>query len=379
MDLDTLYCSLLTLLCTPQLVSNWPLLWGSESDHNTDNRQGKVLNFFPVPVSDECMANDGRRSGVCMNTYECRIQNGESMGHCAMGLGVCCVFTASCDQEAYNNITYFVNPHFPGLVNSPAVCTLYVRKIAPSISQIRLDFVHFSLGQPNRRTGVCDTDVFIMKGGISRELRLCGYNSGQHVYYDVDNVKEPISITMNMSKEHQDRLWEIKISQIEFRRRAPPGCLQYHRGSSGIIQTMNFAVNGRHLANQDYSICVRQELGMCSIAYEPCDENSFKIGPPIQSDEGSGDGGRASLSECDDRITLPCDFEEFIMPKGSPGVCDLLHCGNSFCKENEMPCRIESSTTPFTIQVQFGPGLREESPEDNLGMCLRYQQQPCNP
>lgn len=22
-------------------------------------------------------------------------------------------------------------------------------------------------------------------------------------------------------------------------------------------------------------------LGMCSIAYEPCDENSFKIGPPV--------------------------------------------------------------------------------------------------
>lgn len=25
--------------------------------------------------------------------------------------------------------------------------------------------------------------------------------------------------------------------------------------------------------------------GMCSIAYEPCDENSFKIGPPIFSGE----------------------------------------------------------------------------------------------
>lgn len=25
--------------------------------------------------------------------------------------------------------------------------------------------------------------------------------------------------------------------------------------------------------------------GMCSIAYEPCDENSFKIGPPVLSGE----------------------------------------------------------------------------------------------
>jgi hypothetical protein len=35
------------------------------------------------------------------------------------------------------------------------------------------------------------------------------------------------------------------------------------------------------------------------------------------------------------------------------------------------------STTPFNIRVQFGPGIREESPDDNLGMCLRYEQLPC--
>lgn len=47
----------------------------------------------------------------------------------------------------------------------------------------------------------------------------------------------------------------------------------------GIIQTFNFAENGRHLANQEYRSCVRQETGKCSISYEPCDENSFGIGP----------------------------------------------------------------------------------------------------
>lgn len=30
---------------------------------------------------------------------------------------------------------------------------------------------------------------------------------------------------------------------------------------AGVIQTMNFAENGRHLANQDYTICMRQEQG----------------------------------------------------------------------------------------------------------------------
>lgn len=48
----------------------------------------------------------------------------------------------------------------------------------------------------------------------------------------------------------------------------------------GTIQTMNYAANGRHLADQNYRACVRQEQGMCSIAYEPCHEGSFRIGQP---------------------------------------------------------------------------------------------------
>ncbi|XP_046803672.1 uncharacterized protein LOC111677665 [Lucilia cuprina] len=75
------------------------------------------------------------------------------------------------------------------------------------------------------------------------------------------------------------RLWEIRITQIPFSQRAPAGCLQYFTGVEGVFQTFNFADNGRHLANQDYRICMRQEMDMCSIVYQPCDEQSFRIGP----------------------------------------------------------------------------------------------------
>lgn len=57
---------------------------------------------------------------------------------------------------------------------------------------------------------------------------------------------------------------------------------------------------------------------MCSIVYEPCDENSFKIGPPssmqvLHDDEGSGFGSVSSRADdCDDRIVMPCDSEEFL-------------------------------------------------------------------
>lgn len=35
-------------------------------------------------------------------------------------------------------------------------------------------------GQPNRLTGDCDTDVFIVGSGMVREVQLCGTNSGHH-------------------------------------------------------------------------------------------------------------------------------------------------------------------------------------------------------
>lgn len=109
-----------------------------------------------------------------------------------------------------------------------------------------------------------------------------------------------IDVVMNFTSSlAASRFWEIRVSQIPFSQRAPAGCLQYFTGNEGIIQvifphirnignfridfifiqTFNFAENGRHLSNQNYRACIRQEMKMCSIAYEPCNEQSFRIGP----------------------------------------------------------------------------------------------------
>lgn len=95
------------------------------------------------------------------------------------------------------------------------------------------------------------------------------------------------------SNSFASRLWEIRISQIPFSQRAPQGCLQYFTESNGFLQTFNFAENGRHLANQNYKVCFKQLSGMCSIAYEPCSEQSFRIGPSesVYSGENNGQGG----------------------------------------------------------------------------------------
>ena len=59
------------------------------------------------------------------------------------------------------------------------------------------------------------------------------------------------------------RTWEIKVTQLECGNAMTPpdGCLQYHTGTAGQLTTFNYAGNALHLADQDYNICIRQEMG----------------------------------------------------------------------------------------------------------------------
>ncbi|GAB1865333.1 CUB domain-containing protein [Camponotus japonicus] len=431
------------MLLLPEMTHQWSLLglnlWSNRgASKATSNEQdinqwsSRVLNFFPVPVEEECLSEDKRRQGICMNTYECRIQHGVSHGPCALGFGVCCIFTASCDNEVQNNLTYVTSPGFPNLIDRPMNCTVVVRKIDTEVSQLRIDFVHFNIGQPNAMTGVCDGDVMVINNGRS-SFELCGWNSGQHVYVDASEGNEPITLDFRLPSGLQSRMWEMRVVQLGFEQRAPVGCLQYFRSPNGTLRTFNYLPNGRYLAGHDHLLCVRQERDMCGIAYQPCTPDSFRIGTgrtnatnvpaaPVTSNgnvstspvvdlnsiannsnadvvEGSGAGSPeqqemvlttgtnsaapAIGTRCRDRILIPCDFEEFITPGNNvAGVCNLEHCGNSLCRRDELDakgnCRVETWTTPFRIRVAFGPGSNTTGTlADNTGMCLTYQQLAC--
>lgn len=47
------------------------------------------------------------------------------------------------------------------------------------ICQLRLDFLEFSLSQPNA-SGVCDNDFLLIAGAARTYPRICGENAGQH-------------------------------------------------------------------------------------------------------------------------------------------------------------------------------------------------------
>jgi hypothetical protein len=158
-------------------------------------------------------------------------------------------------------------------------------------------------------------------------------------YFDVEDIDSAITVEMKLGRKAVSRLWEVRVIQVPFTQRAPAGCLQYHTGTTGTIQTMNFADNGRHLAEQDYNICMRQEEDMCSIAYEPCHDNSFRISPNNNAnpseDTGSGDGAEPRTDdECSDKIVLPCDSDDLLMV----GFDTTLGCFDS-CQIAAQRCR----------------------------------------
>ena len=61
-----------------------------------------------------------------------------------------------------------------------------------------------------------------------------------------------------------DRVWQIRVDQIScgVSWAPPPGCAQYHSGVTGNMRSFNYGISDdyHHLAEQYYSICVREEI-----------------------------------------------------------------------------------------------------------------------
>lgn len=161
---------------------------------------------------------------------------------------------------------------------------------------MRLDFNTFLLTGPSTRTvsigkvaagglipdagngiavsesGRCLTDTFTI-GNQDTVPVICGTNSGEHVYYDAADNCNDMSFQFGSTLLGQDakasRQFDIKITQISCTSEllAPNGCTQYFTGAGPAhVKTFNFD-GGRHLANQDQTICVRRANGFCTLCW----------------------------------------------------------------------------------------------------------------
>ena len=151
-----------------------------------------------------------------------------------------------------------------------------------------------------------------------------------------------------------NRQWSIKVTQYacDFDNLAPKGCTQYFYGeSSDTVRTYNYA-GGQHLAEQDQSICIRQEEGNCRICWTVADDADFSISGSTGStfanfnpDSCCGYGTAGTSVSTYDCFIIPGVYNP-TAPSSALAPAPLL-CGHD---SGVGPPTICSTRTPFQIR-----------------------------
>ncbi|KFM58271.1 hypothetical protein X975_13022, partial [Stegodyphus mimosarum] len=141
-------------------------------------------DFQSLDASDRCEAADSRQ-GTCYETSDCVDLGGTPMGRCSHE-GVCCIFDVQCGGATSEMISYFRSPGFPEPYEQEGTCKMRIAKNSDAVCQIRLDFLVFDTARPVE--GNCSQDMLVITGQNENNLvpKICGLNSGQHYYVDVE-------------------------------------------------------------------------------------------------------------------------------------------------------------------------------------------------
>lgn len=130
--------------------------------------------------------------------------------------------TFKCGSRSYRDSTVLIQPNYPQPFMGGPRCSYQIYRHHHRICQVRIDFLSFSLAQPNG-DGVCVDDYFTVENGNTSVPRICGENTGHHVYVTL-NRRFPLTIIVaTTSQKTFLRRWSIKVSQIK--------CLSPLRGS----------------------------------------------------------------------------------------------------------------------------------------------------
>lgn len=262
-----------------------------------DDKQPKNIGIFNVVrFPNAACVGSNANMGTCYTAEECEDNSGTASGSCADGYGVCCIFSINCGATSNQNLTMFMSNNVEA-----GACSAQICKVNSDIVQLRLDFTSFVLSNPAATvittfsilngspvgaavgvaqtiSGQCVTDSFsVSSPGSVGSPEICGVNTGDHMYIDASDSCN--SLTFQIGSVTFTRQWNIKVTQyaMDFPNKAPKGCLQYHFVGDGnddgdldptVIRSFNWNGGaGRHLANQDYNICIRRESTNSRVCY----------------------------------------------------------------------------------------------------------------
>ncbi|KAK3874982.1 hypothetical protein Pcinc_020118 [Petrolisthes cinctipes] len=336
-------------------------------------------------VGGACRGEDGRE-GVCEWPGRCTRRGGTpSYRPCSLGYRytTCCVArTRGCHAVSRVNNTYWESdPEIQeqqeeeGGVRA-TTCTLTIHKLSPDICTIRLDLLRFQLAPPV--SGRCVVDHMVVTGQNLNSVvpRICGNNTGQHLYVGVESVTGPVEVTITTlggAVEGLVRAWELAVAQIECGSvmKPPPGCLQYLTSHRSTFSSFNYNphINATYMNNLNYAVCIRKEVNSCTLTYtsEPQDDMAFDI---VNFKEENGEvvsvvrEGEAGVG----LIQCPGDYLV---------LAGTRLCGQRFNDASQEPQRTnhgivtEQTNGPFI--VQFG----SDEQYVGRGFQLSYQQYPC--
>merc|ERR550519_394529 len=201
------------MLSTRIYVMFISIIANSYAMNKTDLRHQKVLGVFTVVKfpNSACVASTNSRNGTCFTLSECTSKGGYASGSCASSFGVCCIIEKSCGGSTSDNCTYFTSSGGVAGQN----CALEVCKCSSDVCQLRLDFDSFVMNDPITATtttsiatnqviiadgvgtaqavnerGKCAIDSFQVFGDTtlsSNPPKICGINTGQHMYVDASS------------------------------------------------------------------------------------------------------------------------------------------------------------------------------------------------
>merc|ERR1711971_1164243 len=291
-----------------------------------DEKQAKNIGIFNVVrFPNAACVGSNSNMGTCYTAEECEDNSGTASGSCADGYGVCCIFSINCGGTSGQNLTMFMSNNVEAGACSAEIC-----KVNSDIVQLRLDFTSFVLSNPAAGVatsmgllngqqhlagagvfytinGQCNEDSFTVSSpGSVGSPEICGVNTGDHMYIDASDSCN--SLTFQIGEQTFTRQWNVKVTQyaMDFPNKAPKGCLQYHFAGDGnddgdldptVIRSFNWnAGNGRHLANQDYNICIRRESTNSRVCYSQ-DSTTF-LNDFLISNGGVGDAAVPNTAQC---------------------------------------------------------------------------------
>merc|ERR1739844_91666 len=376
-------------------------------------KEAKAFSLFNVVTfnNDACTSTSittqsGARIGQCFTAEECTAKGGTASGGCAMGFGTCCLFTQdTCGGTVENNCTHIQNDGFPTALTGTATtalpnCNYQINKAQADVCSLRLDFLTFNTQAGNvalitaavgDSAGACrDTfGVITNTNGSAVTPVICGQNDGQHMYIDIGpSETATATIGFTFMALAATRTWEIKVTQLECGNpmTPPDGCLQYHTGTAGQLTTFNYAGNALHLQNQNYNICIRQEMGMTCTVYTVCAAIAGQ-GAPFSLNNIDVAGTAATAKGLTD---FGCS-EDFIEISGSSEVCGVAlnnkYCGDVLTTETATAATLNNPICDCTLPFRVGiftdgaltaAGAANEDADTAIlqsrGVCLDYKQ-----